>query len=57
MILNKFHISYIASHENVKINIDSNDDLHLEITLKILNVHNVVIIIHSVFNKSHNRYY
>ena len=57
MILNKFHISYIASHEYVKINIDSNDDLHLEITLKILNVHNVVIIIHSVFNKSHNRYY
>ena len=57
MILNKFHILHIASQEYVKINIDSNDDLHLEITLKILNVHNVVIIIHSVFNKSHNRYY
>ena len=57
MILNKFHILHIASQGYVKINIDSNDDLHLEITLKILNVHNVVIIIHSVFNKSHNRYY
>ena len=37
----------------MKLKIGSNDDL----SLKLLNVHNVVIRLQSIFNKNYNHYY
>ena len=50
----KSDITYVFPHNYGKIKIDSDDDLTLE---KILNLHNVVILIKSVFNKNHYFYY
>ena len=47
-------ITYVASHNCAKIKIGSNDDLPEEETLS---MQNVVILIKSVFNKSHNQQY
>ena len=38
----------------MKIKINCDDDLHLEETL---NMHNVVMLIESAFNKNHNHYF
>ena len=45
----KSDITYVLSHYCSKINIDSGDDLPLEETL---NLHNVIVLIKSVFNKN-----
>ena len=54
LIVLKMGISYIFSHNYVKIKINWNDDLPLE---EILALHNVVILIKSVWNKNKNQYY
>ena len=50
----KSSIKYVDSHNYAKIKIDSDDDLPLK---KTLTMHNVVILIKSVFNKNQNHYY
>ena len=50
----KSNISYVYSQKCLKIKINSDGDSSLE---EMLNMHNVVILITSVFNKSHNYYY
>ena len=50
----KSGITYVDSHDYTKIKIDSDDDLPLK---EIVNFHNVVIFIRSVFNENHNWYY
>ena len=50
----KSNISDIYSHRYMKMKINSDDDLPLE---KTLNVHNVLILIKSDFNKHSNHYY
>ena len=54
LIMLKSNISYVYSHKCLKIKINSDGDSSLE---EMLNMHNVVILITSVFNKSHNYYY
>ena len=46
-------ITYVFSYNYAKTKIDSDDDLPLE---KTLTLHNVVILIKSVFNKDQNHY-
>ena len=48
------NISYVVFHSYVGMKINSNNDLPLE---KTLTMHNVVILIKSVFNKNQNHYY
>ena len=50
----KSGITYVASRNSAKINIDSDDDLPLE---KKLTLCNVVILIRSVLNKNNDQYY
>ena len=50
----KSGITYVFSHNYVRIKIDSYDSLPLE---KVWTLHNVVIPIKSVFNKNQNHYY
>ena len=50
----KSGITYIFSHYFAKIKIDSYNSLHIE---KILNLHNVILLIKSVLNKDKNHYY
>ena len=50
----KSGITYVISHNYEKINIDSYDSLLIE---KTLILHNVVILVKSVFNKDKNNYY
>ena len=50
----KSSITYVDSHNYTKIKIDLIEDLPLE---KTLTMHNVVILVKSVFTKSHNQYY
>ena len=50
----KSGISCVDSHNYAKIKIDSDDHLALE---KKASLHDVVILIKSVFNKNHNQYY
>ena len=47
-------ITYIFSYYLAKINVDSYDSL---LIVKILNLHNVIILIKSVLNKDKNHYY
>ena len=47
-------ITYVISHNYVEIKIDSYDSLPLQ---KTLTLHNVIILIQSVFNKDRNNYY
>ena len=47
----KCKISDVYYHKFTKIKINSDDDLPLE---KMVNVHNVAILIKSVFDKNHN---
>ena len=47
-------ITYAFSYNYIKIKIDSDDDLPLKETLTL---HNVKILIRSVFNKDQNHYY
>ena len=47
-------ITYVISHNYVEIKIDSYDSLPLQ---KTLTLHNVIILIQSVFNKDKNNYY
>ena len=51
------NISDVYNHKYTKIKINSDDDLPLEIGIKILNMYNVVVLIKSIFNKYHNHYY
>ena len=50
----KSGITYVISHNYVKIKVDSYDSLPLE---KIMAFHNVIILIKSLFNKDKNNYY
>ena len=50
----KSGITYIISHNYAKIKVDSYDSLPLE---KTMTVHDVIIIVKSVFNKDKNNYY
>ena len=50
----KIGITYVFSNNFAEMKIQSNDDLPLEETL---NLHNVIILIKSVFNKDQNHYY
>ena len=54
LILLKSNILDIYSHKCKKIKINSDNDLLLE---KTINMHNAIILIISVFNENHNRYY
>ena len=47
-------ITYVISHNFAKIKVDSNDSLPPE---KILTLHNVIILITSIFNKDKISYY
>ena len=51
LISQKSGITYIISQNYVRIKIDLNDSLPIEITLTL---HNVIILIKSVFNKNRN---
>ena len=46
-------IRNVVSHKYAKIKIDSNGNLVLE---KTITMHNVIILIKSVFNENHNHY-
>ena len=50
----KTGITYVISHNYARIKVDSYDALPLE---KTLNLHNVIILIKSVFNKDQRNYY
>ena len=50
----KSKISDVHSNRYTKIKINSDDELSLE---EPVNIHNVVILISSVFNENHNHYY
>ena len=50
----KIGITYVFFNNFAEMKIQSNDDLPLEETL---NLHNVIILIKSVFNKDQNHYY
>ena len=50
----KSGITYVISHNYAKINIDSYDSLPIE---KTLTLHNVVMLVKSVFNKDKNNCY
>ena len=50
----KSSITYVDSHNYTKIKVDSDDDLLLKETFSL---HNVFVLIKSVFNKNHNQYY
>ena len=50
----KSGITYVISHNYAKINIDSYDSLPVE---KTLTLHNVVMLVKSVFNKDKNNCY
>ena len=50
----KSGITYVVSHINAKVKSDSYDSSPLE---KTLTLHNVIILIKSVFNKDKNNYY
>ena len=50
----KSGIIYVGSHDNAKTKTDSDDYLLLE---KTLTLHNVAVLIKSVFNKNRNQYY
>ena len=52
--MSKNNISDVHTHKYMKIKINWENDLHLE---KILNMHDVVGLIKSVFSKNHNHYY
>ena len=54
LISQKSDITYLFSQNNPKIKIGSYDSLCLE---KTLTLHNVIMLIKSVFNKSQNYYY
>ena len=54
LISQKSVIKYVFSHYYAKIKADCNDSLPLE---KTLTLHNVIILIKSVFNKDKNHYY
>ena len=47
-------ITYVISHNYARIKVDIYDSLPLE---KTLTLHNVIILIKSVFNKTQNHYY
>ena len=47
-------MSYVVSHNYGKIKIDSDNDLPLDETLTL---HDVAILLRSVFNKNQNEYY
>ena len=49
----KIGITFVFSHNHSKIQIDSYDNLPLE---KTLTLHNVIILVKSVFNKNQNHY-
>ena len=49
--MSKNNISEVYSHDFMKIKISSDGDLPLQ---KTLSMHNVVILVKSVFNKNHN---
>ena len=53
IILLRSNISYVVSHKYAKIKIDSNGNLLLK---KTITMHNVIILIKSVFNENHNHY-
>ena len=54
LLVKKNGLTYIFSHKNAKIKVNSYDSLPLEETLTF---HNVIIFIKSVFNKDQNQYY
>ena len=54
LIGRKSGITYVFSHNYIRIKIDSNDSLSLE---KPLTLDNVIILIKSDFNKNQNYYY
>ena len=54
LLVKKNGLTYIFSHKNPKIKVNSYDSLPLEETLTF---HNVIIFIKSVFNKDQNQYY
>ena len=51
------YVTYVDTSDYVKIKIDSDDALRLEIHFFSLTMHNLVILIKSVFNKQLNQYY
>ena len=53
-ISQKSGITYVISHNYARIKVDSYDSLPLE---KTLSLHNVMILIKSVFNRNQNNYY
>ena len=53
-VTKKYGITYVISHNNAKIKVDSYDFLSLE---EALTLHNVLILIKSVFNKEKNNYW
>ena len=54
LITQESSITYVFSHNNARIKVDSKDCLPLEKTLAI---HNAIILIKSVFKKNQNYYY
>ena len=54
LVMLKINVSDVCSHKYMKIKFDLDDDLTLE---KTLNMHNVVILIKSAFNKNLNYHY
>ena len=54
LLVKKNGLTYVFSHKNAKIKVNSYDSLPLEETLTF---HNVIIFIKSVFNKDQNQYY